>query len=129
MNNDYAIIGFALFLGALFVGGAIIVSKLLAFKTPHSSNKQMAYECSERPVGNARIQFKIGYYIFALLFLIFDVESLFLFPCLQIFKSVMDSTASIQIEPSLLMIELGIFVFILATGLVYAWKKEVLRWE
>ncbi len=125
---NYAIIGIAIFLGTLFVGGAIITSKLLAFKTPHSRRKVEAYECSEEPIGDARIQFKVGYYIFALLFLIFDIESLFLFPCVTIFKKVTAGSIT-ETSPAVLFVELGIFLFILLSGLVYAWKKGVLIWE
>ena len=126
--TPYAIIGFSLFLGSLFVGGGIIASKLLAFRTPDSRRKVQAYECAEDPMGDARIQFKVGYYIFALLFLVFDIESLFLFPCVRIFRAVSQGDIA-SIQPSFLLIEIGIFVFILFFGLVYAWKKRVLVWE
>lgn len=126
--GQYGIIGLAIFLGTLFVGSAIIASKLLAFRTPDSRRKVQAYECSEDPVGDARIQFKVGYYIFALLFLIFDIESLFLFPCVRIFRDTMEG-GSAQIAPLVLFAELSIFVLILFSGLIYAWKKGVLQWE
>jgi len=126
--SQYGIIGLAIFLGTLFVGSAITASKLLAFRTPDSRRKIQAYECAEDPVGDARIQFKVGYYIFALLFLIFDIESLFLFPCVRIFRETMEN-GSIQVAPVVLFIELSVFVLILFSGLVYAWKKGVLQWE
>lgn len=125
---NYGIIGFALFLGLLFVGGAIISSRLLAFRTPHSRRKVQAYECSVVPMGDARIQFKVEYYIFALLFLIFDVESLFLFPCATIFRQSVSGVIP-AISTSVLLAELVIFMCILAAGLWYAWKKGVLTWE
>lgn len=124
---SYTIIGFAIFLGALFVGGGILASMLLAFRTPHSSNKVQAYECAEDPVGDARIRFKVSYYLFALLFLIFDIESLFLFPCVKIFRTV--ATQVTALSPAFLLGELSVFVFILFSGLLYVWKKGVLRWE
>ena len=125
----YTIIGFAIFLGAIFVGGAIIASKLLAFRTPDSRSKIQAYECAEDPVGDARIRFKVSYYIFALLFLIFDIESLFLFPCVKIFRAVASAAEGAAISPLFLLGELGVFIFILFTGLLYVWEKGVLRWE
>ncbi|HIJ90874.1 MAG: NADH-quinone oxidoreductase subunit A [Desulfobulbaceae bacterium] len=124
---SYTIIGFAIFLGALFVGGGILASMLLAFRTPHCSNKVQAYECAEDPVGDARIRFKVSYYLFALLFLIFDIESLFLFPCVKIFRTV--ATQATALSPTFLLGELSVFVFILFSGLLYVWKKGVLRWE
>ena len=126
--DQYSIIGLAIFLGTLFVGSAIIASKLLAFRTPDSRRKVQAYECAEDPVGDARIQFKVGYYIFALLFLIFDIESLFLFPCVRIFRDVVQGEV-IQVGPLALFAELTVFILILFSGLVYAWKKGVLQWE
>jgi len=124
----YSIIGFAIFLGAVFVGGAIITSKLLAFRTPESKNKAQAYECAEDPIGDARIRFKVSYYIFALLFLIFDIEALFLFPCMKIFRSVAGGADAI-LTPLALFLELGVFLVILSIGLLYVWKKGVLIWE
>ncbi len=126
--TKYAIIGFALFLGGIFVGGAILASKLLAFSTPHSARKVQAYECSVTPMGDARIQFKVDYYLFALLFLIFDIESLFLFPCVRIFKSVINGDLP-TIPAGVLAIELLLFILILLAGLAYAWRKGILAWE
>ncbi len=126
--DHYITIGFSLFLGTLFVGGAIVLSKLLAFHTPGGDRKVQPYECSEDPIGGARIQFKVGYYIFALLFLVFDIEALFLFPCMKIFKSVANGEIP-SISSTTLFVELSVFVLILFFGLIYAWKKEVLIWE
>ena len=72
--ESYIMIGFSIFLGALFVGGAIITSKMLAFHSPEGWRKVQPYECSENPIGDARIRFKVAFYIFALLFLLFDIE-------------------------------------------------------
>lgn len=123
---SYAILGLAIFLGAIFVGGAILTSKLLAFGTPESKSKVQAYECAEDPVGDARIRFKVSYYIFALLFLIFEIEALFLFPAMRIFREVSVESAA---HALFLIGELGIFILILFAGLIYVWKKGVLRWE
>jgi NADH-quinone oxidoreductase subunit A len=109
-------IGFSIFLGALFVGGAIITSKMLAFHSPEGWRKV------------PRIRFKVAFYIFALLFLIFDIEALFLFPCMKIFKSVV-AGQNTSISTIVLLTELTVFVFILFAGLVYAWRKGVLIWE
>ena len=126
--DSYTLIGFSVFLGAIFVGGAITVSKMLAFHTPEGERKVQPYECSEDPIGGARIRFKVAFYIFALLFLLFDIESLFLFPCMKIFKAVVNNEI-IGISPGLLFVELFLFVFILLFGLIYAWRKGVLVWE
>lgn len=126
--DSYILIGFVAFLGPLFAGGAIMLAKLLSFRSPDSLRKKQAYECSETPIGDARIRFKVAFYIFALLFLLFDIESLFLFPCMKVFRAVASGAAG-AVTINLLYIELFAFIFILFTGLLYAWRKGVLVWE
>lgn len=126
--DSYILIGFTAFIGTIFVGGSIGLAKLLAFRTPDSELKLQPFECSESPIGGARIRFKVAYYIFALLFLLFDIESLFLFPCVKIFRAVVDNEI-IGITHQLVFMELAIFIFVLFTGLIYAWRKGVLVWE
>lgn len=126
--DSYILIGFTAFIGAIFVGGAIGLAKLLAFSTPDSELKLQPFECSESPIGGARIRFKVAYYIFALLFLLFDIESLFLFPCVKIFRAVVNNEI-IGITHQLVFMELAVFICILFTGLLYAWRKGVLVWE
>lgn len=125
MAIDFLTVGIFLIIGI----GFIIVTLLAAFVIrPHkpSQAKLSTYECGENPIGPAWVQFRVGYYIYALIFLIFDVEAVFLFPwasSLRYFKS---------IDPGLAMfafIDMIIFVFILALGLVYAYKKGVLEWK
>ena len=124
--TSYAILGVAIFLGAVFVGGAILTSKLLAFGTPESRSKVQAYECAEDPIGDARIRFKVSYYIFALLFLVFEIETLFLLPAMLIFReTAVESTGSALY----LMGAMGFFILILLFGLIYEWKKGALQWE
>lgn len=104
-------------LAVLFVLGGLILSHLIG---PHRPNriKTTPYECGEVPLGSAWIQFNVGYYLFALLFLIFDVEAAFLYPWAVILRVVG--------FPGL--IEVGIFLLVLILGLVYAWKKGALEW-
>ncbi len=126
--EQYILIGFTAFLGTLFAGGAIVLAKLLSFRSPDSLHKLQAYECSETPIGDARIRFKVAFYIFALLFLLFDIESLFLFPCMKIFRAVASGAAG-AVTINLLYLELFGFIFVLFSGLLYAWRKGVLVWE
>jgi len=126
--TEYGIIGFFVFFGSIFVGGGLITSWLVAPRSPWNPSKHEPYECGESNIGSARIQFKVGYYLFALIFLIFDVEALFLFPCMQIFRSVTAGQIP-GISVNVLLLEISIFVAILGFGLVYAWRKKVLEWE
>lgn len=104
-------------LAVLFGAGGLIISRIAA---PHRPNliKNATYECGEQTIGNAWIQFNVGYYLFGLLFLIFDVEAAVLFACAVALRRL--GTAG--------LIEMGIFVFILFFGLIYAWKKGALEW-
>lgn len=104
--------------GLVFVGGAVILSY---FISPKSDNKQKwePYECGIETKGDAWIQFKVGYYLFAILFLVFDVEIVFLMPWAVAMKSV----------GFIGFIEAILFLFILGLGLLYAWKKGALKWE
>ncbi|NJN42143.1 MAG: NADH-quinone oxidoreductase subunit A [Flammeovirgaceae bacterium] len=104
--------------GLVMVGVGMIASELLA---PKSSNDQKdePYECGVPTQGSSWIQFKVGYYLFAILFLIFDVETVFIFPWAVVMKK-MGLPA---------FIEIVIFFLVLGLGLLYAWKKKALKWE
>ena len=81
------------------------------------------YECGMETIGNARIQFKVGYYLFALLFLVFDIEALFLFPVMMNFREIMAGHTALL--TSIVIVDLAIFMAILVSGLAYAWKKGI----
>lgn len=101
----------------LLVGGTLALSRLVRPKRP-SAEKLLAYESGVDPVGTSWSQSQIRYYIFALLFVMFDVEAVFLFPW------------ALRLEEfgTFGLIEMFVFVLILILGLVYAWRKGVLRW-
>jgi NADH-quinone oxidoreductase subunit A len=108
-----------LFIGltGAFVFGGLIASFLIA---PHKPGKvkNSPYECGEKPMGSAWVQFNVGYYLFALLFLVFDVEAAFLYPWAVVLREV--GVAGLM--------EAGVFILILLSALVYAWRKGVLEW-
>lgn len=116
MGSEALIIFF--FAGVLMVGVGVIVSSLVS---PRSKNDQKnePYECGIPTQGPSMIQFKVGYYLFAILFLIFDVETVFIFPWAVVMKQV--GLAA--------FIEIVIFFIVLGLGLIYAWKKKALKWE
>ena len=104
--------------GAFLVGFAIWFANLVA---PKSTNPQKGetYECGVPTQGQSWLQFTIGYYLFAILFLIFDVESVFLFPWAVVMREL----------GMVAFVEIIVFLFILGLGLLYAWKKKALIWE
>jgi len=98
--------------------GAMLGTASLLRPTRPQPQKYISYESGVDPVGTGWSQSQVRYYIFALLFVMFDVEAVFIFPW------------AVVLEPLALfgLVEMAIFVIILALGLVYAWRKGVLRW-
>jgi len=103
----------ALALASLLLG----IAALLRPNKP-STEKSIAYESGVNPVGDGWSQSQVRYYIFALLFVVFDVEAVFIFPW----------ATQLERYAGFGLVEMGIFVFVLLLGLVYAWRKGVLRW-
>jgi NADH-quinone oxidoreductase subunit A len=91
--------------------------------------KRETYECGEIPFGNAWKRFRVGYYIFALVFVIFDVEAAFLFPWAAVLKSLKSAHYGSTNLGLFAFVEMMIFIAILLVGLFYAWRKGVLKWE
>ncbi len=108
----------ALLTGILFVAVVTILAKLIS---PRSFNEQKeeAYECGVPTRGRSWMQFRVGYYLFAILFLMFDVETMFLFPWAVVMQ---------DFGPNGLWCVL-FFLFILVLGLAYAWRKGALKWQ
>lgn len=103
--------------GLAFAGGGILVSKAIA-KSSKNKNKGEPYECGIPTTGTSWIQFNVGYYLFALIFLIFDVELVFMYPWAVAVKKI----------GMVGLVEIIIFMVILFMGLLYAWKKGALKW-
>lgn len=103
--------------GIVFAGGGILLSKALA-KTSDNLHKGLPYECGIPTVGTSWIQFNIGYYLFALIFLVFDVELVFMYPWAVVVKEV----------GVVALAEILFFMFILFLCFLYAWRKGALKW-
>jgi NADH-quinone oxidoreductase subunit A len=104
--------------GVVLVGGAVLFSSFIAPRISQSPVKFEPYECGIPSEGFAWIQFNVGYYLFAIVYLIFDVETVFVFPWGVVMRD-------IGIRA---FIEIVIFFLILGLGLLYAWKKDALKW-
>lgn len=96
----------------------VLISRLLRRDIP-VPEKRTTYESGMPPYGDARVPFHASYYFFALLFVVFDVETVFLYPWAVVFREVGRAFA---------FWEMFVFVAVLVAGLVYAWRKRVLRW-
>ena len=104
--------------GVLLVAVAFTAGRLIAPSRPGVGDKLLTYECGIDPVGEGWSQSQVRYYVYGFLFVIFDVESVFLFPWARVLEDI--GTAAV--------VEMAIFIGILAVGLLYAWRKGVLRW-
>jgi len=102
----------------IFLVFLLLLSRLLQAKGVPGEGKYLPYECGEVPEGSAWIRFNIRFYVIALIFIIFDVEVVFLFPWAVVFK---------ELGP-FAFIEGLIFIGILIVGLAYVWKKDDLEW-
>lgn len=118
MLNQYAFIGLFTLVALLFPVAALVVGALLGPKRPTSA-KLAHYECGLVPQGESWVQFKVQYYIYALLFVVFDVETVFLYPWAAAYNR-LDLFA---------LVEVIIFLAILAVGLAYAWVHGDLQWS
>ena len=116
--HNYLLI--ALLTGIAIVLGVapLILAKFVAPKKPGHS-KQSPYECGLESEGDPWVQFRVQYYIYALLFVIFDVEVVFIYPWALAWK----------LLGPVALAEMALFLAILAVGLVYAWRKGVLEWD
>jgi NADH-quinone oxidoreductase subunit A len=117
-TNNYVIVLIFLALGILLPVVALTLGRFLRPHNP-SAAKRTTYESGNEPVGDSWVQFKVKYYIFALLFVIFDVETVFLYPWAVAYDQL----------GLFALIEMLIFVALLLVGLIYAWKKKVLEWK
>ena len=117
MYRDFGTVLVAAILGIIMVAVPLIVQSLVA-PSKKSKEKLETYECGEESEGSAWLQFNIRFYVIALIFLIFDVEVVFLFPWAVVFKDL----------GLLAMVEMAIFLVILIVGLAYVWVKADLDW-
>ncbi len=116
--GQYLTIAIFAVVGVVLVFGTLALSRLLRPDVPHPE-KYTTYESGIDPIGSGWTQSNVRYYVFALLFVIFDVEAVFLFPWAIVFEDLGTQA----------FIEMVIFIGILALALVYAIKKRVLEWQ
>ena len=117
------VIALAFFVAAfVFIFLMLFVGWILRPANPQAPKSEI-YECGEHPIGSAWFQFNPRFYIVALIFLIFDVEVVFVFPVATIYKQAVADGRGV-----LAFLELGLFMVLLLIGLAYVWKKQDLEW-
>ena len=117
MLKDYELIGLLFLVGFALPILAILAGTILGPRKPNEV-KNDTYECGMETFGPSWVQFKVQYYTFALVFLVFDIEMVLLFPIAAAFNALLWFQ----------VVETAIFILILAAALIYAWKKGALEW-
>lgn len=118
MLKDYLPIVILMVIVFAFAGITILLSSLVGHKKKIDS-KLMPYECGIDPVGSARSRYSIKFYIIAMIFILFDIEAVFLFPWAVIYRKL----------GFFGLVEMGVFILVLLVGFIYVWKKGALEWE
>lgn len=118
MLTDFGRVLIFIIIGAVFTAGGLIMAWLIRPRRPYAE-KMATYECGEVAVGNSWVKFNIRFYVVALIFLIFEVETVFLFPWAIIYKQL----------GMFAFIEMVIFLFILGVCYAYVWVQGDLDWE
>lgn len=117
-TNEWIFIGLFFLLAGVFPAAPLIIARLLQPRKPNKV-KLETYECGIETTGDAWVQFKVQYYLYALVFLVFDVEMIFLFPW---------AVAANQL-PIFALAQIIVFVVLLGLGLFYDWRKGALEWN
>jgi len=119
----FVFVGFALPAVGM-IGLAWVLQLFLGYHVPNKIKNQ-PYECGMKPMQSAHVQFDIRYYLYTLLFILFDIEIIFIVPWVLANDEVNEAFHSHWFGP----VEITFFVLVLAVGLIYAWKKGALVWE
>lgn len=124
MYTQFTTILIFLLIGAAIVPAILLVGKIL--RPHHPDEKKLTtYECGEEPIGTSWVQFNLRFYVIAILFLIFDVEAVVMFPVATVFRQWVLSSPS---NAWLVLTEISIFLLILIVGFAYAWHKRDFEW-
>lgn len=127
MVSDFGYILLFILTALAFLALTLGTAQLLRPNRPNEE-KLATYESGEEPEGNANVQFNVRYYVVALVFLLFDVELVFLFPWATVFGNARLIQETDGLWGWFSLVEMGIFLLILALGLAYAWVKGHLDW-
>ena len=118
MLQSWAPVGIFFVLVTGFGIVSLIMSYVFGVKNPNAT-KLSPYECGMNPIGNARERFSVKFYLVAMLFLLFDIEAVFLFPWAVVYR---------DLKP-FGFVEMLLFILAILAGYIYVWKKGALEWE
>lgn len=125
---DYAPIGIMFLVALGFAGSQLLITQLIGPRK-RTATKLMPYECGKDPVGSARDRYSIKFYTVAVIFLLFDIEVLFIIPFAVAFKSLLAAEKSSGIAyGTIAFLEILVFIATLVVGYIYVWKKGTFDW-
>jgi len=123
--SDYLPIALMFVVAFGFAAGNVLLSQFVG-QHKATRTKTMPYECGKDPVGNARERFSVKFYLVAMIFILFDIELIFLIPWAVVFKSFAAAGGSLS---TLIYVEMMLFVVLLLVGYVYILKKGLFEWS
>src|SRR5438270_5419993 len=123
--SDYLPILLMFAVAAGFAGSNILLSQFVGQRKP-TRTKLMPYECGKDPVGSARERFSVKFYLIAMIFILFDIELIFLMPWAVVFRRLAALGGTIR---PVIFIEMMLFIVLLLVGYVYVWKKGLFDWS
>lgn len=129
MPSDYSYVALFTFVGLGLVALILAFSWLIQPRRGSVGDKPETYECGEIPDSSAWVQFRVIYYLFALLFVLFDVEVIFVIPWAVVLTRLQERVPEFPGIALFAFCEMLIFLLVLAIGLLYAWRKGILKWE
>ncbi|MBI2608781.1 MAG: NADH-quinone oxidoreductase subunit A [Deltaproteobacteria bacterium] len=112
-----------LFLFAALVATLILIATHLLGPKIKDPAKMRPYECGPEPQGTPRHQFSVHFYIIAIFFILFDIEAVFMYPWAVMFKKFL------ILQGFVIILDMVVFIGILAVGFIYIWKKKALEWD
>lgn len=125
---DYAPIGIMFLVAIGFAASQLLVTQLIGPRK-RTATKLMPYECGKDPIGGARDKFSIKFYSVAVIFLLFDIEVLFMVPFAVAFKSLLaQEKLTGTLYGTVALVEILVFISTLVIGLIYVWKKGIFDW-
>ena len=113
-----------LFVFASLIGGAMLLLPHLVARRRPTPVKDSAYECGKDPIGSPRQRFTVAFYLVAMIFILFDIEAIFVIPWAVVFKDLAG-----EISKGFVFAEMMVFILILLAGYIYAWKKGTFDWN
>ena len=123
--EQYVPVAMLAIVAVLFAFGMLFVSVLVGFKSRHNRAKDIAYECGMNPVGDGSTRFSVRFYLVAMLFILFDIEVVFLYPWAVVYKEMLASA----VTKNLIFGAMLSFLGVLFIGYLYALKKKAFDWK